>query len=156
MNKLILVPLAALFLVSCGGTVQSRIEKNPELYQKLSTKHKVLVEKGRIARGMDKEAVFLAWGKPARVSDGENSKGRFERWNYTTLEPIYTHGFHGSFGRRYYRRGNHYGSRYGYSPGFSSNVHYIPRDSARVDFRNNRVADWQRGDHRGHSLYRNY
>jgi len=102
---------------------------------------------------MDKEAVFLAWGKPASASQGENSKGKFERWHYTSLEPVYSNHFYGSFGRRYYRHRGHYRSRYGFYPGYSTNVHYIQRPSAKVDFRNNRVTDWQRG-RRNAGLYR--
>ncbi len=155
MKPLLILPVMALFLASCGHTVTSRIDKNPEIYQQLSSKHQALVEQGRITRGMSKDAVFLAWGKPASTSKGENKKGLFERWDYTTLEPIYTNSFHGVYGRGFGRGlgyGRHRRGGFGYST-FSSGVHYIPRHSSSVDFRKGRVTDWYRGRSRRTGLY---
>jgi len=146
-----LAPLFALFTLaftSCSSTVTSRIEKNPALYNNLNTKHKALVDKGQITTGMNKEAVFLAWGNPADIGKGESSsKGRFERWTYNSYQPVYSHsisGYYGSSHSRYRPR-----SPYGYYPGINSHVRYVPYRNAQVDFKNGRVIDWKKGNTNG-------
>lgn len=146
-KKLILPATAAasLLFTSCSSTISSRVEKNPGLYQSLPPSEQALVSRGEIRQGMGKDAVFLAWGRPDRTSAGENKKGRFERWIYTELEPVYTQNFYGGFG--YYRGGGYYGRRrYGFYPGFGTHVSYLPRAASYVDFRNERVSTWQRGN----------
>jgi len=154
-KTLLYLPFLALFLLSsCSSTVASRIEKNPHLYAKLPESHKELVNKGQIKKGMSKEAVFLAWGRPAGSSQGERADaGHFERWTYTSLEPVYSHNYYGYYGSSYYRHhGYCHGGGYGY--GYGPSVHYVPRRHAIVDFKNQRVTDWQRGRYSsGASLY---
>ncbi len=58
---------AALAAVSCSpSTPAARIAERPLAFDKLSDKHKELVQRGEIAIGMDMSAVALAWGDPAR------------------------------------------------------------------------------------------
>ena len=140
-----LLALSAAALASCSSNVASRVEKNAALYQSLPVEDRNYVNRGEIKKGMTKEAVFLAWGKPDRTGGGENKKGRYERWTYTTLEPIVNQSIYGGFG--YGRFHPFIGRRRGwfYQPGFGTQVDYIPRPAAYVDFRNGRVTDWQRG-----------
>ena len=148
--RMLLAAGSALFLASCSSNVASRVEKNPAIYQKLPPNERNMVNQGQIERGMSKEAVFLAWGKPDRTGGGENKKGRYERWTYTSLRPVYHQTFSAGIGYgRYYP---YYGRRRRglfYYPGFSTAVDYVPEPSAYVDFRNGRVTDWQRGTARG-------
>ena len=138
--SLLTIPLLALLLASCSSTPQSRIEKNPTLYNELSKEHQELVRIGQIDEGMTKPAVFLAMGKADRELVAVQKKNRLERWNYNTLQPVYHSGFslgYGSgWGRRGYR-GNYYGV--GYSP----SVAYVPTLGTSVYFENNKVTGWE-------------
>lgn len=140
-----ILPLAAL-LTSCSTTPASRIQKNPELYGKLSAKHQELVREGRIAEGMSKPAVFLAVGNPDNKTVGEKNGKSFERWNYDVMVPVYSHGFSPYYGYgwgRYGRGGGYYG--YGMHP----SVHYVPRHGSSVEFKSGKVSGWS-------SVKRNY
>lgn len=148
MKLLFLAPLVALLFASCSvNTPATRIEKNPAIYNDLTTNHQALVRAGKIENGMTPTAVFLAWGKADSKSEGELKGERFERWNYLGLAPVYNEGFYGGFGYGYRdlygRRGR---GRY-YDPYFGHSMHvdYVPYRAAWVDFQNGRVKAWQRG-----------
>ena len=149
-KSLFLLPLVAFLFASCSvNTPATRIEKNPALYNDLSTSDQALVRAGKIKNGMSPTAVFLAWGKADSKSEGEQEGKRFERWNYIGLAPVYNQSYYGGFGygygyRDYYdRRGR---GRY-YSPyyGHALQVDYVPYRAAWVDFQNGSVKGWQRG-----------
>ena len=155
--KIILLPLlsvAAVLLSSCAPvSPTSRIEKNPEIYDKVPSYHQELVQSGRIKNGMSKDAVYIAWGKPDSVAEGEDNGKSFERWTYTSLRPIYSSRFYGGYGGGYRGYGRSYYSPYGYGGygrrgygyGYGQNINYVPVRSAIVDFKNGRVSKWQRG-----------
>ncbi|MGJ8698267.1 MAG: hypothetical protein ACSHYF_18245 [Verrucomicrobiaceae bacterium] len=144
MKHLLLLPLFALGFVSCTSTTPtSRIENNLATFEALPAAHKALIEQGKIANGMSKDAVYLSWGTPASTGEGQDGSKRFERWTYTALEPVYTTSFGGYYGSRYYDP-----YRWGTSPysyGMGQEVHYVPRPAATVDFTNGQVTRWQRG-----------
>ena len=104
------IAASALILTSCS-TPESRISKNPEIYQGLSGRDQAMVRHGQIRAGMSLNAVWLAWGSPDRKIVG-NMRGRpTETWiyiNYTTY-PYYPGPYYGPYG---------YG--YGYGFGFTS------------------------------------
>jgi outer membrane protein assembly factor BamE (lipoprotein component of BamABCDE complex) len=83
---------------------QKRISNNPDLYNALSAKEKSLINNGQIKQGMNKKAVYLAWGDPSRSSKGENNGTLYERWYYYNYTPYYTGSFFGGYGhgRGYY------------------------------------------------------
>jgi hypothetical protein len=156
--KLILFPLlsaAAFIFASCApSTPQTRIEQNPVIFEKIPDSQRSMVESGRIKNGMNKDAVFIAWGKPDGVAEGESDKKRFERWTYTSLSPVYSTNFHGGYGEGGYGRYSPYDSpfpyrggygRRGYRYGYGQTIDYVPVPSATVDFQNGRVTKWQRG-----------
>ncbi|NWK57142.1 hypothetical protein HW115_16085 [Verrucomicrobiaceae bacterium N1E253] len=133
-----LIPLAIL-LSSCSSTPQSRIQKNPELYNRLPEKHKALVQQGKIDRGMKQPAVYLAMGNPDSKVTGNREGRSYERWDYSVLTPVYTSGFGGyyGYGRGYYGRGPYYGT--GYYP----EVYYVPTRGSSVYFRKGSVVGWE-------------
>jgi hypothetical protein len=134
---------AALLLVSCvPSTPQSRIQREPGKFAALSEKHQSLVQQGQISRGMTPDAVYLAWGGPARIFQGSKNGNPTERWDYAGSQPVYLTGFYGSYGGPY----GHYG-HYGYSGlgfGLGPEVAYIPYRIASVWFLNSRVDSWER------------
>lgn len=144
MKKIIILgaSVCTLFFVSCASTPQKRIEKHPVSYSKLSTEEKAKVEQGRIEQGMSKDAVFLAFGKPGRVSYGSKDGQEYEQWDYVGSEPIFTHNIGGFYGRgfgRYGRRGfGHFGNF-----GFSPSITYVPRIHSIVRFVDDRVIEFK-------------
>ena len=134
---------AALLLVSCGThTPEARIKKHPAIYESLSSDHKELASRGQIASGMPKAGVFIALGNPDGRTHGEKDGRPYERWTYSSLEPVFRHGFNGYFGTGWSRYGR-YGRR-GYSGfGYSPHLYYLPVPSSWVDFKGDRVSGWE-------------
>lgn len=133
-TPLFLFSLLVLLLSSCAAPVQRRIQRNPELYAKLTEQEKQSVASGRIFEGMSKDAVFIVWGKPNRVSSGTRDGRQFERWSYTEYEPYYSPMFHGGFG---VYGGCGYRDPYLMSPPV---VEYVPTPGASVEFVNGKVS----------------
>lgn len=125
-----------LLLASCASPIQHRIEKNPQLFNSLSEHQKALVQQGAIEEGMSKEAVFLAWGRPDRASQGGKMGKAYERWSYAAYDPV----FWGPYGPGY----GWGGGPWMYDPYFypSANVSYVPYEQRWAEFLNNRVAAW--------------
>jgi len=134
---------AAILAVSCApNTPQSRIERNPGLFQALPEVEKDLVSRGEIARGMSKDAVWLAWGAPGQRFEGSEGGRITERWDYIGTRPIYHTSFYGAYGYGFVGR---HGRRYPYSAyGLAPEVSYVPFRSASVWFVNERVDRWDR------------
>lgn len=138
--KTMLAALAAgLLAASCApSTPQARIDRSPEKFSSLKTSHQNLVRQGRIERGMPPDAVYLAWGTPSRIFQGDTAGKNTERWDYAGYRPVHPPGFHGPPGIHPY-------SPYGPpAPGFGPDVAYVPYRTASVWFVNNRVDAWER------------
>ena len=139
MNYLLL-PGAAAILLLCSCVVptpQTRIAENPAAFASLSPEHQDLVSKGLVAKGMPKAGVALALGNPSRQTSGYRDGASYERWDYTSLRPVYGGSFFGS----YYHG---CGYRYGYGLGYVPTVQYIPQRDASIWFRHGRVHAWDR------------
>lgn len=103
---------------------------------------------GRIAEGMSRDAVYLAWGSPERVTRGSEGGAEFERWRYTELRPVYPGhtwtGFGVGYGLGYgYGGGYRYGRFY---PGYAVidyGPDYVPVTAATVKFRSGKVVGWE-------------
>lgn len=145
MKKIVTTLLAGLVFASCApSTPQARIAKSPEKFAALGSKEQALVQKGEISRGMSPDAVTLAWGFPNQRFEGSKDSKRTERWDYTTLRPVYTNHF-GGLGYGYGGYGPY--GRYGYSSlgyAMGPEVAYIPDRVASVWFVNHRVESWER------------
>lgn len=137
-TMLVSVGCALLFASCAPVTPDARINANPTLYGKLSEKEKALVREGRIEKGMSPEAVFLAWGKPAREYEGHERGKSTMRWDYEGATPVYGSGWGGYYGY------GPYGMRpyYGYAMG--PEITYVPYRRASVWFENRRVTSWER------------
>lgn len=125
LTPLPLLLLTGLLLAGCAATstVQTRIKERPVAYDDLSPEFRTLVDQGRITRGMDTNAVYIAWGNPGRINQGENDLGEDSTWSYygyyTQVSTIW--GWHRTY--------------YNYYP-----MNYI---SAQVTFTNGVVRQWQ-------------
>ena len=110
--------------------MQSRIKNNPQVFASLSEEQRDFVKEGRIALGMPKGGVFLAWGRPDNVFGGDRDGMEFESWRFRGNAPGYRDR---SFSLRY----DHYG--FGNGP-YS---YYRPYTAANVNFHADRVTGWE-------------
>lgn len=142
MKKVLILLAIPLLAASCvPSTPEARIQQSPEKFSALSTAHRDLVRQGQITRGMNRDAVFLAWGDPSRSFQGSRNGKNTERWDYAGSRPVYVNSFYGGYG-------------YGFSPygpyrsqayyGFGPEVAYVPYRMASVWFIENRVDSWER------------
>lgn len=135
-------------LTGCQTGAENRIQKNPQLYGKLSSKDQERVRRGDIREGMTEEAVFLAWGRPDRVLSGSRGGRATEKWAYFDSRPVTTFSYNIGPGIHpfYTRYGVHPRFGYGYGPswGYSSGVDFVQQISKQVEFRNGRVTAWER------------
>ncbi len=131
-----------LALTSCASPLQRRLERNPALLAKLSESHKASVLAGKVAVGMSREAVFLAWGRPSRIMEGKRIGTSYERWSYTGYDPVYRHdqGFGMSMNYNGIHDSRHGHNRYAcdYFDDFyyraGPQVDYVPFDAKMVEF----------------------
>jgi hypothetical protein len=70
-----------LFATACS-TVSSRINDNPQAFQKLPPEQQTLVKEGKILVGFDADAVLLAWGKADNVKPSAKNGKPAEVWTY--------------------------------------------------------------------------
>lgn len=147
--RLLAVGLLAALLGACATpSPQSRIANNPALYEALSPEHREFVASGVIREGMTRDAVFLAWGRPGRVSEGSRGGNVFETWTYLENVPVRRHdiGIGGGWSRYGHRgRGYHRHRGWGYDPfyGGGSTVDWVPVWAAEVTFIRDRVSEWR-------------
>jgi hypothetical protein len=133
--------LAAVFLSQCASTVERRIEKNPAVFASLSPADQELVRGRKLREGMGKDAVFLAVGRPDRVSMGRKSGKEFERWTYVGTQSVMTQTIGMGFGGW----GGFGGCGPFYDPFFMGGpmVTYVPYEAASVDFVDGKVVGWE-------------
>ncbi|HCN27554.1 MAG TPA: hypothetical protein DIT64_01955 [Verrucomicrobiales bacterium] len=139
---------AALIFTQCASPVQKRIQRNPEIYARLSETDKLLVQQGRLREGMTREAVFLSWGRPDQVASGSQRGAQTERWTYLGAQPVYTDTWNmgWGWGGRGWGRGWGYGGMWDpFWGGYGSMVTYVPYKAASVSFRGGRVTEFLRG-----------
>lgn len=77
-----LIALIALLGAGCA-TPESRIKKNPEIFQALPPEIQENVRQGRIDMGYPKEAVQIALGRPDREYSRRTAAGQTDVWAYT-------------------------------------------------------------------------
>jgi hypothetical protein len=87
--------LASLALPACA-TPETRAQDNPAIMQGLSAQDRALVLNKQIRLGMNKQAVYIAFGRPERVVRGVSKSGEVESWIYTTTQSAYVGGYYGA------------------------------------------------------------
>lgn len=75
---------AILFATGCASsnTIQTRKQERAAAYAGLPSEMKTMVDQGQIKVGMSMDAVYIAWGEPAQVLQGENPGGSATTWLY--------------------------------------------------------------------------
>lgn len=131
----------ALVLASCASSSPAgRIERNPAIYESLSPAHQAEVRDGRISRGMNYDAVLLAWGRPSRRVDLMRPDGAAVRWDYTGTQPVYITRLYGDHGfGRCGRYGRHSRSAFAFGP----EIDFVPYHRASVWFIKGEVDGWE-------------
>ncbi|HYE33766.1 MAG TPA: hypothetical protein VEH27_20260 [Methylomirabilota bacterium] len=75
--------VASLVLAGCAtSTIESRRSERMSSYMSLAPDEKQLVDTGQIRMGMTQDAVYISWGQPAEVLEGEDETGRYQIWRY--------------------------------------------------------------------------
>lgn len=135
MKALVLLSLA--LLCGCASTIEDRRRERVAAYSELPREQQSLVDTGRIKIGMPKDAVYIAWGKPDQVIQGESDQGSTETWVY-----------HGSYlaPYRYWTYGGFYAPyHYGHYYYPHMDIDWYPQYyvSGEVHFQSDRVSHWR-------------
>ena len=142
------LPLLSFSLMSCSSTIQTRMEKHPEMIAEQSAKHKELILQGKIAEGMNQDAVYLSWGDPSDKIDMFERNEPSTRWNYIKQKPSFTQSITAALSMEM----DYAPTRpYGYGPfdyydsglGLGTGVQYTPVRTATVLFKKNKVVSWK-------------
>jgi hypothetical protein len=122
---LLAIVFAGALLAGCAthSTIQSRKQERPGVFESLSPEFQSLVDHGQIRRGMDTNAVYIAWGQPGQITAAETDAGESTTWSY--------YGF-------YVQQANTWGWRHMYTSSYP--INYI---SAQATFTNGIVKQWQ-------------
>lgn len=155
---LITTAAGALFFGGCA-TPEKRISQNPDLYHSLPVRHQQLVAQGRIAPGMSRDAVWLAWGSPEQKVNGFARGNTTETWvYYTTYTYPYGYGYGYGWGYPGFGWGwgggvgvfrTHHGRRFAvfgdpfYDPFYYSYWPTVSYPYKTVTFVNGRVVEFQ-------------
>lgn len=119
-----------------GIDITTRISQNSQHYSKLSSSQKKNIRKGSVSKGMKKEAVRIAWGKPDEVV----KKGNKEQWIYYRTEQVV-------FDPQDERAGwgRYFSSSEKYEDGnFHKPFRNVRREDRTVHFEGGRVVSWTR------------
>ena len=132
-------PTITLFTLLCGlalltacSTPESRIAKQPDLFNRLAPEQQQMIREGRVGIGFDMDLVKLALGDPDRVRERTDANGRSEVWSYVEYE--------GSDGVMLYRGWYHRGWGSPYYPYYMSVPGRRERSRDEVVFRDGRVV----------------
>jgi hypothetical protein len=133
--------LLAVLLTGCATTssIPKRTAERRAAYDALPPEQQALVDQGHIKVGMSTNAVYLAWGSPSQVINGESAAGPTTTWIYSGT----------GWQQRGYWSYHHHGylhGRYGYANSLPTyDFDYIPYryTSAEVAFENGVVKSWK-------------
>jgi len=78
---LLLLPLV--FLMGCKtSTIDTRVQERSTAYAALPPEVRADVDAGRIRAGMNGDAVYMSWGKPAQILESGSEQGQVTTWLY--------------------------------------------------------------------------
>jgi hypothetical protein len=142
MKQLALLLCTGLLLMGCATTSRQRVEKRKQersnAYAALPPEQKAAVDAGKVEVGMNMDAVYIAWGRPSQVLEGEGAQGHVVTWIYqgTYYQPYsywtYSAPWYWGYGR-YYDPGPH----------FAYDYHPVPYVRGEVYFERGVVKQWQ-------------
>lgn len=104
----------AVFALVCGlavltgcSTTESRIAKQPDLFNRLTSEQQQMIREGRVGIGWDMDMVNLALGDPDRVRERTDASGTSEVWTYLIYEStdgalLYRGWYHRGWGSPFY------------------------------------------------------
>jgi hypothetical protein len=130
--------LLGLLVTGCAtSTVEKRRQERSASYAALPPETRALVDKGQINLGMPMDAVYIAWGKPSQVVQGQAPDGTaMTTWIYygTSWQEY-----------RYWNYRYYPGWRYGYYAMPTLDYDYAPTSyvAAEVTFQNGVVKNWR-------------
>ncbi|MDR1190947.1 MAG: hypothetical protein LBK60_04675 [Verrucomicrobiales bacterium] len=129
------VALLSLTISGCS-TVESRREERAQGFDLLTKEQQRVVMQGRVTKGLSKDGVYIALGKPLRVRREHMNGVGTESWVYGRME---TYTAPGSYaGPVFYGR---YGAWWG--PGYYDNSVSVMRDTFVVFFgTDGKVKGW--------------
>ena len=134
-----LIAVFPFFLLGCS-TPDSRIRKNPHLFNSLTESQKEQVREGRLSLGDTENMVFLALGRPDRKTIRASAKGKEQIWIYTGVRTEVVHvNSHTSFAYCGGRRGR----RFHPHGGISTATVYHQYDAARIVFEGGVVTSFE-------------
>ena len=150
MNTLLRILAVALALLgtSCApANPAARAQKRPAAFQGLPAEHRQMALEGKIIEGMNRDAVWVAWGPASRIYEASSQGVAQEIWHYTGLQPVYSstlgigvglgYGHGGGYGRcRHADPFSYYDLNYG--------PQYVPFTQAEVKFQKGIVKSWER------------
>ena len=106
-----------------------------------------MVRRGEIEKGMDKNAVYLAWGSPAARAEGFRNGDDTERWDFYGQKAVVSHRPYGDYGFPYDAYGAGYRDyrRHPFAYGdIGPEIIHVPYRRASVWFVDGRVKEWER------------
>lgn len=124
----------ALWMASCTSPRERRLEENAATLAALPPIEQQLIRQGRISRGMNSQAVFLALGPPNRVSSGAHQNVVAETWIYRGVRAVPN--FNNWHHPYYYGRGHHHCDPF-------PTYNYISYERAIVTFINDLVVAFE-------------
>ena len=108
-SKFNLIAAAALGLVLAAGcsTPETRIQKNPDAFARLTPAQQDLIKKGQVGLGFDETMVRLALGEPDRIRTRVSAEGTTVVWIYADWDnddgmPLYRGWYHRYWGDPFY------------------------------------------------------
>ncbi len=135
--KLAVSVIVAVGLVSCAQTREQRIAKNAGYFSTLSPADQAAVTQGQLRVGMPREAVLLALGKPAGISERVSPAGSEEVLTYVGYQAVYTYPRF-PIGPAYDRYGR---CVHIVDPG--PDIVHVPYVKSRVFLRQGKVSSWE-------------
>ena len=81
--KFLLPVLAVVLLASCASTPESRIQKNPDLFNSFPPEAQEKIKKGDVEIGFTQDMVLMAKDKPDRKYNRRTAGGETEVWSYS-------------------------------------------------------------------------